>query len=228
MAGYKTAAPTRNVEVALDAAEGDDFEDIVDSPYAQGGPSGSPLDGEGDRPEEAEKEFTISDTKTASAEDKAFDAIVEALQEIVMSDAFQDTLDKFCKANCRHFEDTEENKLIYTDLHNEYSELIENYLEEKLTAKVKGFSMAAFLDDLVQRGEEEIDHAVFDMLMSLAEFDAFKQQMLTYGAKKTDLGINGVASTLHQDEVEDGEIRKDLEDLLIIAPASPNSKAKPN
>jgi len=50
--------------------------------------------------------------------------------------------------------------------------------------------------------------------------------MLTYGVLKTDLDITGVASKIHQDEDEDGEIRKDLEDLLIIGPASPKPKKK--
>merc|ERR1712070_1139686 len=109
-------------------------------------------------------------------------------------------------------------------IHNEYSELIEKYLEERLAASLPGFSMETFLDELVARGEDEVDHAVFDMLMSLAEFESFKQQMLDYGAKKTDLGITGVASKIHEDEDEDGEIRKDLEDLLTITPASPKSK----
>merc|ERR1712216_106893 len=89
-----------------------------------------------------------------------------------------------------------------------------------------GSLLETFLDELVARGEEEVDHSVFDLLLSLAEFDAFKQQMLTYGVLKTDLGIMGVASTIHQDEDEDGEIRKDLEDLLIIGPASPKPKKK--
>lgn len=205
---------------------GDDFEDIVDSPYAQGGPEGGLLDGEGDDAELAETEFVIEGT--SSAEDGAFDRSVEALQEITISEEFQGVLKQFCIENCHHFEDTDENKLIYTDLFKSYSELIEGHLEEKMKATIKGFSMEAFLEELQKRGEEEIDHAVFDLLLSLGDFDSFKQQMLASGSRRPSLAVTGVRSKLHEDEDEDGEIRKDLEDLLIIAPASPSgSKGRP-
>ena len=42
-----------------------------------------------------------------------FDNFVGCLQEIVMNEEYQVMEEKFCKANCMHFENTEENKLKY-------------------------------------------------------------------------------------------------------------------
>eukprot|EP00927_Polykrikos_kofoidii_P067426 TRINITY_DN62918_c0_g1_i1.p1 TRINITY_DN62918_c0_g1~~TRINITY_DN62918_c0_g1_i1.p1 ORF type:complete len:220 (-),score=65.02 TRINITY_DN62918_c0_g1_i1:105-764(-) len=204
----------------------DDFEDIVDSPYAQGGPTGGLLDGEGDDANLAEEEFVIENA--GSKEDDAFDRAVEALQEISISEEFQDVLKKFCAENCHHFEDTEENKLIYMDIFKSYSALIEGHLEEKMKAAIKGFSMEEFLEELAKRGEGEIDLAVFDLLISLADFDTFKQQMLDCGSRSSSLAVTGVKSQMHEEDDEDGEVRKDLEDLLVIAPASPSgAKGRP-
>ena len=35
---------------------------------------------------------------------------------------------KFCNDHCMHFEATEENKLIYTDIFKKYHEIIETYI----------------------------------------------------------------------------------------------------
>lgn len=199
----------------------DDFEDIVDSPYGAAG--AELLSGDGE-----DEDFTIA---ADSAADAAFDRQVEVLQEVVLDDAFQALLGGYCKEHCHHFEDTEENKLIYTELFQKYSDQIEGYLEEKLTGTISGFSMQVFLEELMRRGEEEIDGAVFDLLVSLADFDSFKQQMLEAkdGSKQT-LAVSGRASQLHMDEDEDGEARpdidQDLANFLTVSPATPSKKGR--
>ncbi len=47
-----------------------------------------------------------------------------------------------------HFDSSEENKLIYTDLHREYLGLIEKFIENELKERVKDFSMENFMSDL--------------------------------------------------------------------------------
>lgn len=204
----------------IDVDGADDFEDIVDSPYAQG-PSGGLLDGEGDDIDGGEREFNIVG-EAGSAEDNAFDSAVGALQEIVMSDEFQSTLKNFAAENSHNFTDDEENKLIYTTIFTNYSTLIETFLEQKLIGLIHGFSMQSFLEELANRGESELDPSVYDLLLSLGDFETFKQEMLASGARRTSLVIAGTAAAIHHDEDEDGEIRTDLSDLLLIAPASPS------
>mmetsp|Transcript_81521 Transcript_81521/g.242984 ORF Transcript_81521/g.242984 Transcript_81521/m.242984 type:complete len:221 (+) Transcript_81521:68-730(+) len=199
----------------------DDFEDIVDSPHgvhlhaAQVGcadDTGSCVD----------EDFVIE--QRGSEEETAFDSTVCALQDLVMSDEFQDLLQGFSKEHCGQFEDTDENKLVYTEIFKKYSDLIEGYLEKKLKEAVPGFEMAKFLEELTKRGEDELDNSMFDLLASLGDFDTFKQQMLSAKAPEKSLTIAGVASTIHPDEDEEGEARPDLDDLLVVT--SPKAKGK--
>ncbi|CAE8742537.1 unnamed protein product, partial [Polarella glacialis] len=214
-AGYadskRPGAPAIATEVA------DDFEDIIDSPF--GAEHAQMLTGD----DSGEEEFIIKGDSGSTA-DTVFDRQVEVLQEVVMDDSFQDLLQDFCKKNCHHFEDTEENKLIYTDLFKKYSELVEGHLEKKLVKAIPGFVMDTFLEELAKRGEEEIDDAVFDLLASLGDFPSFKQQMLdTKDAERCSLlSVGGKASKIHVDEDEEGEERPDLADLLVVTPASPS------
>ena len=54
----------------------------------------------------------------------------------------------FCVEHCGVFEDTEENKLCYTDIFTRYTEVIEGFLAERLTATIEDFDMEEFKDGL--------------------------------------------------------------------------------
>lgn len=221
--GYGGAA-VKPAVIDLNAEAVDDFKDIVDSP---GGCRDVHLAlvGDGDDVDNLESEFIIDGTG-GSDEDSAFDNTVGVLQEIVLDESFQNILQGFCKEHCHHFEDTEENKLVYTELFEKYSGLIEGVLEEKLGKALPGFSMGEFLEELVKRGEEEVDCAVFDLLLSLADFDAFKASMIAEKAALEPSGgltVAGKASRIHQDEDSEGEERPDLMDLMMIS-SSPKGK----
>eukprot|EP00811_Abedinium_folium_P008701 NODE_18042_length_913_cov_9.835878.p1 GENE.NODE_18042_length_913_cov_9.835878~~NODE_18042_length_913_cov_9.835878.p1 ORF type:complete len:226 (-),score=66.83 NODE_18042_length_913_cov_9.835878:227-904(-) len=197
---------------AADAA-GDDFTDIVDGEEVAFG----------------EADFVIEDDHECSAEDTAFDITVGVLQDVVIGDEFQALRHEFCEHHCHHFEDTDENKLVYTELHQHYSDLIEGFLERKLTEAIVGFSMMDFITELMKR-EGEVDFDVFELLVSLSDFGSFKQQMLAERARCEDVGtsaiglcISGAHSKICTDEVEDGDERPDLEDLLLVSP----SRSKP-
>mmetsp|Transcript_48120 Transcript_48120/g.103076 ORF Transcript_48120/g.103076 Transcript_48120/m.103076 type:complete len:214 (-) Transcript_48120:220-861(-) len=207
-------------ELKLEPRGDEEFEEIVDSPYGQ--EHARMMVGDGDDVATAEAEFTI-EGDSGSAEDASFDQIVGALQDIVMEDSFQAALNGFCKENCHHFEDTEENKLVYTDLFQKYSDLIEGTLETKLKEAIPGFSMESFTEELAKRGQEEVDDAVFDLLVSLGDFDSFKQTMLDAKASTTSLEVAGQSAKIYKDEDDEGEERPDLEDLLKVAPVSPKA-----
>merc|ERR1712216_1037269 len=136
-----------------------------------------------------------------TAEDGAFDEIVGVLEEGAISDEFQKLLQGFCKEHCQHFEDTEENKLIYTEVFKNYADTIEGFLDQKITAAIPEFKMEKFVEELVDRGEDAIDSEMFDLLASLADFDIFKQQMLSVkksasgdAKSELDLAISGYAA----------------------------------
>eukprot|EP00002_Diphylleia_rotans_P016296 TRINITY_DN3171_c0_g2_i3.p1 TRINITY_DN3171_c0_g2~~TRINITY_DN3171_c0_g2_i3.p1 ORF type:complete len:183 (-),score=40.52 TRINITY_DN3171_c0_g2_i3:915-1463(-) len=111
-------------------------------------------------------------------EDFQFDLIVGKLEEILMEPGFSDRQSKFIQKHCDAFEDSEENKLSYTPIFEEYVRLMEGYLETRLTTEIKGFSMAEFMG-LLQSRESEVSGDVFDLLYSLGDFQVFKELMLS-------------------------------------------------
>lgn len=201
----------------------DDFGDIVDCPY--GSAHARMFVGDGDE-SDVDAEFTIEGTGASEA-DKRFDCVVGLLQDLVLSEDFQRTLATFMEKHARHFEDTEENKLVYTEIFEQYTRMIEGYAEQRLAAEIPGFKMDAWLEELAER-QGEVDGDLLDTLVAFADFAAFKAQMLAHraGGRLLDLSVRGSASKIHRDEDDDGEERPELGDLLRVTPASPPQKAK--
>jgi len=122
--------------------------------------------------------FAASDN-TSTPEDNFFDSIVGALENILMDEVFLGIQQEFCETNCEHFSEDEENKMIYTSLFETYTEMIEGYIQKRLSSEIEGFSMDKFGAMLGER-QDEITGDVFDMLMSFTEFEEFKDLMLSY------------------------------------------------
>ncbi|NWS46515.1 AR2BP protein, partial [Probosciger aterrimus] len=84
----------------------------------------------------------------SSFSDAEFDAVVGNLEDIIMDDDFQLMQRTFMEKHYQAFDDSEENKLIYTCIFNEYIHLVEKYIEEKLLERIPGFNMTAFIMSL--------------------------------------------------------------------------------
>lgn len=117
-------------------------------------------------------------TSTTSDE---FDAVVGYLEDIIMDDDFQLIQRNFLEKHYQEFDDSEENKLIYTDIFNEYISLVEKYIEEKLLDRIRGFDMVAFTVSL-QQHKDEMPGDIFDLLLTFTDFLAFKEMFLEYRA----------------------------------------------
>ena len=89
----------------------------------------------------------------------------------------------------QEFEDTEENKLTYTPIFNEYISLVEKYIEEQLLERIPGFNMAAFTTPS-QHHKDEVAGDIFDMLLTFTDFLAFKEIFLDYRAEKEGRGLD--------------------------------------
>mmetsp|Transcript_16514 Transcript_16514/g.35717 ORF Transcript_16514/g.35717 Transcript_16514/m.35717 type:complete len:228 (+) Transcript_16514:298-981(+) len=177
--------------------------------------------GDGDfQGEEEDVEF-IDDGSAQDAETNRFDQIVGALEDILMDPEFEDTREAFCKSNCKEFEDNDENKLSYTVIFSKYTEMVEAVIESKLKARIPGFDMGDFMSMLGAR-KDELMSDVFDLLVSLADFETFKEVMLSYkreleeGASSFQIKCTGMK--IHSEEQEDGEERPDLDMGLQISP----------
>ncbi|KAE8608166.1 hypothetical protein XENTR_v10011417 [Xenopus tropicalis] len=127
-----------------------------------------------------EENFTLS---VSSPKDAEFDSVVGHMEDIIMDDEFQLLQHGFMDKYYHEFEDTEENKLTYTTIFNEYIGLVEKFIEEQLLLRIPAFNMSAFISSL-QCHREEIAGDIFDILLTFTDFLAFKEMFLDYKAEK--------------------------------------------
>lgn len=157
---------------------------------------------------ESEDEFEIT-AFGQSAEEDLFDKIVGRVEDIVMSQEFNEIQERFFKTYCFEFTSEEENKLIYMDIFQKYQQEIEKYIEGNLI----DIDMNKFISMLRQR-PNEIDGPLFKMLLSFSDFQVFKELMLSYNCGE-NLEIAGTASIIYTDEMMDGEMFPDSHGLII-------------
>eukprot|EP00903_Cladosiphon_okamuranus_P016219 g14966.t1 len=122
-----------------------------------------------------------------SKEDRYFDSVVGALEEAVMDPAFTNLQQTFVDEWGAEFEDVEENKLIYTDLFGEYTQLVERHLDGWLRQRIRGFEMEAFMKMVAER-QDEVVGDVIDILMAVGDFTEFKGMMVAH-RKGRDNGL---------------------------------------
>ncbi|XP_067853546.1 ADP-ribosylation factor-like protein 2-binding protein isoform X1 [Heptranchias perlo] len=146
--------------------------------------------GTGDRVvemEDAEEEnLAISVSSDVDAE---FDAVVGHLEDIIMDEEFQQLQRHFMDKYYLEFENTEENKLSYTPIFQEYIDLLEKYIEQQLIERIPAFNMTTFNTSL-QQHKDEISGDIFDMLLTFTDFLAFKEMFLDYRAEKEGRGLD--------------------------------------
>ncbi|KAM9229681.1 ADP-ribosylation factor-like protein 2-binding protein [Dugong dugon] len=106
-----------------------------------------------------------------------------------MDDEFQVLQRSFLDKHYQEFEDTEENKLAYTPIFNEYLSLVEKYIEEQLLEQIPGFNMAAFTTTL-KHHKDEVTDDIFNMLRTFMDFLAFKEMFLDCRAEKQGRGLD--------------------------------------
>ncbi|XP_052062978.1 ADP-ribosylation factor-like protein 2-binding protein isoform X2 [Mytilus californianus] len=141
--------------------------------------------------------------------DTKFDETIGHIEDIIMEDEFQTLQNNFLEKYYHEFEDSEENKFVYTDIHREYIELIEKYLEDELSKRIPEFSMAEFTRQIMER-RNELDGEIFEMLSTFSDFMAFKEMFLDYRADKegrsVDLSSGITVTHVHEhDQGGDGD-----------------------
>ncbi|KAL2093174.1 hypothetical protein ACEWY4_010486 [Coilia grayii] len=150
-----------------------------------------------------EEDFAFSKSSAADAE---FDAVIGSIEDIIMDDVFQQLQQSFMEKYYQEFDDTEENKLIYTPIFNEYIDLLEKHLEQQLVERIPGFSMSAFTQSLKQH-KDEVSGDIFDMLLTFTDFMAFKEMFIDYRAEREGRGL----------DLSDGLV---VRSLSCVAPSS--------
>lgn len=134
--------------------------------------------------------------------DTKFDETIGHIEDIIMEEEFQILQNDFLEKYFMEFDDTEENKFIYTDIHREYIELVEKYLEDELTKRLPDFSMVEFTRQIMER-RNELEGEIFEMLLTFSDFMAFKEMFLDYRADKEGRSVD-LSSGITVTSVNDG------------------------
>lgn len=99
-------------------------------------------------------------------------------------------LTRFCEL---FDESTEENKLIYMELFQEYNQSIEKFLIQELSKQVEDFSFKSFCDEL-KCHTNTLSEDILEMVCSITDFSAFKEMVLEH--KKSFLVVDPLNSGL--------------------------------
>lgn len=152
------AAPATQQLQCLQLAD-DDIEEEIEEIIDYGDEDGEGL---GDFEEDGEDLNLVDTGAGQSAEDNKFDAIVGALEDMLVSPEFEEVQSNFAQANCDVFDEGGENKLVYTEIFERYSNLLEEAITAHLSTAVEGFDLMEFIGMLNAR-KEALDGEVFDM-----------------------------------------------------------------
>jgi len=118
-------------------------------------------------------------SKATSQDITTFDHIIGHIEDIVVEDEFQGMQLKFMDKYYNEFEDSEENKLCYTPIFNEYVNMLEKHIEHELLKRVKSFNMSEFMSQL-NNHKEDVSEELVEMLLSFTDFLTFKQIMVDH------------------------------------------------
>lgn len=123
-----------------------------------------------------------------------FNTIVGTIEDIMVSPEFQHLQERLLTRFCELFdESTEENKLIYMELFQEYNQSIEKFLIQELSKQVEDFSFKSFCDEL-KCHTNTLSEDILEMVCSITDFSAFKEMVLEH--KKSFLVVDPLNSGL--------------------------------
>ncbi|XP_029042705.2 ADP-ribosylation factor-like protein 2-binding protein isoform X1 [Osmia bicornis bicornis] len=122
-----------------------------------------------------------AEQNSKNADDNFFDEIIGHIEDILLEDEFHAIQNKFLDRYWDVFEPIEENKLIYTDIFNEYNNAVESYIVNYLQKVIPHFNINTLLQYLKQ---QKLDGEVFEVLSTFTDFVAFKEMFLDYRAVK--------------------------------------------
>lgn len=122
----------------------------------------------------------VDDGSSLDAETNHFNRIVGALETILIDPDFDDARDEFCRTHCISFDPLiTENTLHQMNLFSQYTTLLEGTIETSLQSSIPGFDMQQFIA-LMQEKKDHLMSDVFDLLLSIADYETFRDLMISY------------------------------------------------
>ncbi|XP_005182347.2 ADP-ribosylation factor-like protein 2-binding protein [Musca domestica] len=118
-----------------------------------------------------------------------FDEVIGHIEDIVLSEEFQQMQEEFLEQHWNCFETGEENKLEYMDIFEEYSNKFESHIMQELQHRMDDFNMEKFVEELSSYDSHQDpygfgDSEIFELLQSFSDFQTFKDLMLDYRSRK--------------------------------------------
>ncbi|XP_030378894.1 ADP-ribosylation factor-like protein 2-binding protein [Scaptodrosophila lebanonensis] len=114
-----------------------------------------------------------------------FDEVIGHIQDIILSEEFQNLHEEFFEQHWQIFDYGEENKIEYTVIFESYQLIFENFLTKKLMDCMQHFSMERFDMELRQRrGNKVGESEIIDLIDTITDFQKFKEEILDYRSKK--------------------------------------------
>ena len=109
-----------------------------------------------------------------------------ALESILIDPDFEHARETFCRSHCLAFNPKDdENSLVHTSIFSNYTRLVEGTIEAELKAKVPGFEMSEFVH-MIQTRRDQLMSEVFDLLLSMADFETFRDLMHLYKEEREE------------------------------------------
>ena len=124
-------------------------------------------------------------------------AVFKTISDLVMGSEFNTASVEFMQKHMNVFEDTDENKLEYSTIHEEYIQILEGTIDSKLFQTYSEPQIKAFYDDFKDNSAQyaKINEDVVDTLYGFVDFNKFKKQMLE--VKKQETTTSGDANATY-------------------------------
>lgn len=148
--------------------------------------------------------------------------------DYVVDATFLQAQHEFLMKNVNVFEDTDENKLEYTEIHGQYVYIMEELIEAKLREKYSEPEIEAFYLAFKENlpAFEAEDSNAFDIMNSMIDFVKFKDQMLKFKQTvQNDTNLFSQESATNQSGMKVGEndlakfkelIAEDMNDTKVL------------
>jgi len=123
---------------------------------------------------------TFASHKSTDPETEQFDRTIGLIEDMIMDDEFRSIQQNFLNKYAHEFDpNTDENKLIYTDIHREYLTIVDDFVLNKIKRTQPEFNLEKFMHQLESR-QNELEGEIFEFLLTFTDFLAFKEWMLDH------------------------------------------------
>ena len=130
--------------------------------------------------DETDVDETIALHKSADGDTEKFDQTIGLIEDLIMDDEFRLVQQEFLDQFAKEFDPkVDENKFIYTDIHQQYLKIIEDFILNRIKKSQKDFHLETFMKQL-ESHQDEFDSEIFEILLTFTDFLAFKQWMLDH------------------------------------------------